>query len=235
MKRLPAVALVWLTLGCATIPKEKAHDPEYLLQAACAPGAQVRKVTGSVWLKAESKEMSGQFPANVLVEAPDQLRLEVINLVGGTEAWIEIKGRKYTVQGVGERTGKRREEGYGTWAGIPLAWATDLFLGKIPCPAFGKERPTLSVGPDGELIAEVAASVQGGAEKFVYRFRNWGGEPWPESLSWEKMGALGAQVEFKFDSPDPKSGSPLKWEARSVKGSGQGEVRIRWRDRDATS
>src|SRR5262249_13269789 len=82
------VASLTLT-GCATSAKPGA-DGLALLEQACKPGQGVRGVKGSVWLKAQSKEASGQFPA--MVDAsPERLRLEATNLTGGTEALITVE------------------------------------------------------------------------------------------------------------------------------------------------
>jgi hypothetical protein len=78
------------------------------------------------------------------------------------------------------------------------------------------------VSPEHDLVVET------GEEKFIYSFRSWGGKAWPEKLHWERNG--GAGVDFKFDDPEDKTASPRKWEAKSV----QGEVKVRWRDREAS-
>ena len=221
-------AVLW---GCAHTPVGlgNAKDAKALLVQACFPGRQVQEVKGSVWLKAKSKEASGQFPASVLARNPDSLRLEVTNLIGGTEALISIQAQKYSIK-VPNRE-ERSEKGYGSWGGIPLHWATELFLGRIPCPAHPDSDEVLSsVDEHGGLRLEIPASVQGDAETYFYQFRSWGGKPWPESLHWERKGALAVAVDFKFDDPEDGTRSPKKWEAKSA----QGEVKARWKEREVT-
>lgn len=213
--------------SCSTVPKGAAGDPKALLSQACAPGKGTTGVTGSVWLKAASKEAKGQFPAAVNAQSPATLRLEITNLVGGTEAVITVEGQRYAIQVPGKN--QRSEQGQGSWGGIPLRWSTELFLGRVPCPNPGElEGADVAVDEDGVLTVETRSSLQGQGEKFVYRFRSWNGGRWPVSLHWEKKGPLATSVEFKFDDPEDRTASPRKWEAKSS----QGEVKVRWRDRD---
>ena len=216
--------------GCAHGPILKKTDGgQTLLAHACEPGSPTKSVKGSVWLKVKSKDASGQFPAWVDAKSPDQLRLEVTNPLGGTEAVITVSQNSYEIQNGKKHT--QVEKGYGSWGGIPLEWATDLFLGKIPCPS--KESlsdATYAVSPEGSLTVAIAGSLQGAEQRYEYRFRSWGGAPWPEALTWERRGSLAMKVEFKFDDPDETTHSPKKWEAKSI----QGEVKARWRERDVS-
>jgi hypothetical protein len=192
-----------------------------LFADACRPGQKNQAVKGSIWMKLNSKDAKGQFPASVDAAAPDQVTLEVTNLIGGREALIKVRQGKYSVE-VPDRAGGigRRAEGLGSWGGIPLRWASELFLGRIPCPSASTKAPKLQVTDSGDLI------VQAGAERFIYHFRQWAGRAWPESLHWESKGYPATSVDFKFDDPEDKTGSPKKWEAKSTRG----EVKVRWRD-----
>lgn len=206
------------------------EDAEALLAHACRPGEGIQSVKGSVGMKAQSKEASGQFPASVLATAPDHLRVEVNNVLGGTEAVIAVEGRHYRVDIPSKK--KRMEEGSGAWGGIPLEWATQLFLGRIPCPPEAARKDTkLSVSAEGDLVAETPAVLDRDEERFTYHFRSWQGKPWPETLHWERKGSIPLAVDFKFDDPEDQTASPRKWEAKSPRG----EVKIRWRDRELTS
>src|SRR5262249_16209508 len=147
----------------------------------------------------------------VKATAPDSLVLEVTNLLGATQAVITVQGPHYTITVPDKAGNTKKREGAGSWGGIPLKWASDLFLGKIPCPSSAAlTSARLSVNSDKQLVAEV-----GSAEKFIYGFREWGGKAWPESLHWERGGHA---VDFKFDDPEDRTHSPRKWEAKSAQG-----------------
>ena len=216
----------FLIAGCAHAPA-KIHEsnPEVLMAKACGAGRDIQRAQGSVSLKAHSAEASGQFPAAVDASVPSNLKLEVTTLLGGTEAVIRVAGDHYSVKSSHKN---RNREGNGSWGGIPLHWSSDLFLGRFPCPTGVKA--TTSVDAEGDLVIATESSLGADAEKFVYHYRDWNGGPWPESLHWERAGAFASSVDFKFDDPEEGTGSPLKWEAKSS----QGEVKVKWRDRNVS-
>ncbi|MGZ3696695.1 MAG: hypothetical protein ACXWP5_01265 [Bdellovibrionota bacterium] len=221
----------FFALSCATPVKKagKGIDPKLLLANACAPGAKVVSAKGSVKMSAKSREASGQFPAQVDVSA-GKLYLEITNLLGGTEATITIDHGHYVIDASKQKTGGVRE-GNGSWGGIPLRWATELFLGRIPCPSADDQKTArLSTSAEGDLIAEVPRTLGTQAEKFVYRFRETPGGPWPDFLRWEQGEPAVRMMEFKFDEPEDETRSPRHWEARSD----QGEVKVRWREREVS-
>jgi hypothetical protein len=226
----PALALQ----GCSHAPINSGADadPRALLAQACEAGAGVKSVKGSVWLKAKSKEASGQFPAEVAAPSADRVRLEVTNPLGGTEAVLSVEGSHYKIQVPNHK--ERNERGDRSWGGIPLEWANALFLGRIPCPDASRAKDAkLSRGPAGELVVETPKTLDRLPEKYVYRMRAIDGGFWAESLHWERQGIAGSApvvVDFKFDDPDSKTRSPLKWEAKGA----QGEVKVRWKDRQAS-
>lgn len=113
---------------------------------------------------------------------------------------------------------EKNRTGQESWGGIPLVWATDLFLGKVPCPS-PEDRSKIKIGQTttGDLMVADADEV------FVYHFNP--GSTWPETVHWKK-GVV--TVDFRFDEIDPKTNSPMKWEAVSA----DGEVKTRWRDRE---
>lgn len=218
--------------GCAHAPKrsekkiEFPQDPKALLSKACSPGKKIREASGSLKMKAESVEASGQLPASVKAKYPNQLDLEITNPLGGIEAYIKVRGSKYTIQSAKDQS--KKQEGYDSWGGIPLTWASDLFLGRIPCPTSSEIKTAkISYGEDEELIVDVPAALHGDKQSFIYRFREHEGAPWPEALTWERAGPFGGKVEFEFDEPEAPSLSPLKWSAKSDRGS----VKIRWSER----
>ncbi|MGK5089583.1 hypothetical protein WDW86_18685 [Bdellovibrionota bacterium FG-2] len=201
------------------------------LDSACSLGRTTKGVKGSVWLKAKSKEASGQFPANVEAKATaegSELRLEVTNLLGGTEALISVKNQTYRIEVPAQN--KVLEQGQVSWGGIPLRWATELFLGRIPCPSGSAESADSKVEIDstGRLDVSIPRTLEGDAERFIYSFRSWAGRPWPEALKWERKGSIPLVVEFTFDDPEDRTAIPRKWEAKSARG----EVKVRWKDRE---
>lgn len=218
--------------GCVSAPLVAVRgSPQELFVHACEPGKNIRAVQGAVWLKTQSDEISGQFPVNVMATIPDQLNLEVTNVLGGTEALITLKGDYYLVTGADKKDEKaeKRSEGWGRWGGIPLKWATVLFLGKIPCPNPSTDLRLLKTD-NGGIRVTLPAKGTHLSQVFVYSFRNWKNQPWPESLHWEEGEGQGPSVDFKFDEPDEGTLSPKKWEARSVRGA----VKVRWRDREVS-
>jgi hypothetical protein len=218
-----------LLVGCGHAPVKHVAEPSALMHQVCAPGTSVRSVKGAVWLKASSKEASGQFPALVDAPSPDQLKMEVTNLVGGTEAVITVQGTKYRVEVPHRR--EKSERGEQSWGGIPLRWANALFLGRIPCPDSANiSVATARMDEKGELVVEIPEALGRFQEKYIFRMRQVEGLAWPEALHWERKGIAGAPpvvVDFKFEDPESKTLSPKKWEAKSS----QGEVKVRWRDR----
>jgi hypothetical protein len=223
------LGLLLLVEGCSHGPAHQVESPDALLNYACRPGSDVQTVKGTVWMKAKSKDASGQFPASVEAKAPDHLKVEAINLLGAVQAVITVDGKSYSVQVPTKNGLKQREAGQNSWSGIPLQWATDLFLGKIPCPNSAKQ--DIEIMGSGDLkISTGKGSSSEDPETFVYHFKAVDGHPWPETLHWERSGPFANQVDFKFDNPDAKSQSPKNWEATSA----QGEVKVRWRDRVVT-
>ena len=221
-----AVPILILLGACAHLPVEKGEKPDALLADACRPGSTILSLKGSIWMKLDSKEAKGQFPADVSAHVPDQVTLEVTNLIGSREALILVNQGKYSVEVPSKDGGpSRKSGGQGSWGGIPLQWASDLFLGRIPCPKASAATLKINVGENGDLVAE------GGGERFVYHFRSWAGRAWPESLHWENLAQPGLSVDFKFDDPEDKTGAPKKWEAKSSRG----EVKVRWKDLQTAS
>ncbi|HAR41980.1 MAG TPA: hypothetical protein DCS07_05010, partial [Bdellovibrionales bacterium] len=93
---IPCLVVAFAFAGCARAPlKTEELSPRILIEEACgkaAPGARVESLKGSVWLKAQSKEAAGQFPATLEVKRSGTVLMEVTNLVGGVEAVIRVEG-----------------------------------------------------------------------------------------------------------------------------------------------
>jgi hypothetical protein len=221
------------------------HNPEGLARFACSPGSRLSEVQGSLWLKVQSSEASGQFPAQVNVsmasvskgsasplgsnqgQASKRFHMEVNNLFGGVEATITLEQGRVWVKGK-DQNAKPELRAHGTWSGIPLEWASDLVLGKIPCPEKGElKNLKFSLLEDGSLRIERPARLGYDAEVFLFKFRYWNGQPWPEELQWKRGGPFAQAVDFKFADPEAETGSPLRWEAKSA----LGQMKLKWRER----
>lgn len=229
--RLPTLTLTVLFLaalvqGCAGVKsKSESEDPGTLVREVCASTDQPRQVRGTVWMKARSKEASGQFPATVQARktpgSPAELRLEVTQLLGARAALIEIRGKDFSVETPGRKAVNRKAV---SWGGIPLAWASRLFLDQFPCPE-ESQVSELRWSWLGESALEGRA-VDSSGDTWRFDFRSWNGKPWVESVSWK--GAKGESLTVSRDDPDPTDGWARRWEARSTKG----EVKVRWKTRN---
>ena len=229
---LAIAGLLAMVSGCATVSELKKQTPSQLFSSACSIGRGNQKVTGSVWMLAKSKEATGQFPANVEAEDPAHLKLQVTDLINEVQAEILISGDDYKIDTPLQKKSKTQKpmKGTGNWGGIPLRWATELFMGRIPCPTKPEAQLKLGWGEDSSLRVEMP--IDGGShEVFLYRFRSFAGGFWPEEVDWERTGIQSSHVHFKFDDPDTASRNPKKWEATSDRG----EVKLRWKDRAVVS
>jgi hypothetical protein len=229
MRRVFTLAIlspVFFAFGCAPKVHEilwKGADPQFLLKSVCESGQGVRSILGSVRMSLQSPEASGKFSASIEVSSdPPHLRLEAMHPLGGTEAVITIDGDRYTVQ---SKENEPPRKGSGSWNGIPILWAHELFLGKLPCPTVkGGGRLHLSVTDGDELVVEIKkGDVR--LERYVYLMGRFRQKPWPTWLRWETGNR---QVEFRFSDPEERTRSPLQWEAKSS----SGEVKVYWRDRE---
>ncbi len=209
--------------ACASAPKDNRGDPREVQKEICAHRSDIAEVTGTLWLKLQSNEAKGQFPA-VVSAKPQNLKLEVTNLVGGREALIEIAGSRYTIEHQGNRT-----TGKNSWGGIPLQWAIPLFMGKIPCVTVTSTSGAKVVWNDNDelVMQRTIPNMANDLETMVYRFQDWAGKPWVNYLRWEIKSTKKLQkVEFEFLEPDDKVG----WPKRITAKSDRGEVQIRWKD-----
>jgi hypothetical protein len=152
--------------------------------------------------------------------------LDINNPLGGTQAIVKVDRKKYEVQDLAEKD-QPPLVGVEDWNGVPLEWAGDLFLGRIPCPLDSVDL-RLEFGKGNELIAIIKDLKNGWDQKFIYQFRQWNQHPWPFSLKWIQEGPKKSQVDFFFDSPEKGTDSPEKWEAQSSRG----ELKVKWRSRE---
>lgn len=221
------LALFCLSSGCATSRSHLTHVNEQdLYSAACNLGHSVKSSQGVVWLKVKSKEYSGQFQAHISAQSSDQMKMEILNPLGGVEAIIQTNGDRYKIQRLGREN--TTEEGFGQWGGLPIQWAPTLFLGRIPCPR-GKNIK-LSKTEQHELKIEVPPTLSQSAERFTFQFEKVSDQYWPISLRWEKLDQPMNDVEFRFSEPDKTDSSPLRWDVKSSRGL----IKARWRERSVS-
>lgn len=220
--------LPFLLIACSTPRPQLTGDPREYIQKACGIGEKISLVEGNIWMKAESSENTGQFPASVRAQAPGSLDLEVTNLVGGSEASIEVRGERIQIRVPGKKP--KVFMGQGSWGGVPLQWATTLMLGRFPCPPSEKLASARLSLTESDAVTVEVGSKKGTEDReiFVYRFKMEKGNLWPQSLHWEKTGAKIQSVDFEFEQADEENLSPTKWTARSEKG----EVKVRWKKRN---
>lgn len=222
------LALLCLACGCATprSPLNNVNEKD-LYSAACNIGRSVKSSQGVLWLKVKSKEYSGQVQAHVSAQSSDQMKMEILNPLGGVEVVVESKGDYFRIQRLGRE--KSTEEGVGQWGGLPIQWAPTLFLGRIPCPK--GENVKLTKTEHHELRIEVPSTQTQNAEQFIFQFEKISNQYWPISLRWEKLNQPAHEkVEFRFSEPDKNNLSPLRWDVKSSRGV----IKARWRERSVS-
>jgi hypothetical protein len=221
--------------GCASAPTVGEFSDRELMRAAC-PLDFAKKVTGSIWTKIESKEISGQFPATVLVDYPERLAVEVTNLIGSPQAWLTIDHGKSVLKFTPEN-----EKQYGRpsrvqdrLGGLPLELAPRLFAGGVPCPSDNKNQNIRVKQTEGGGLEVIALDLRTHAStRYVYFFTKRGGRPWVREANWEKIAREGQSsaksnlVRIVREEPLDPDGAPRRWTASS----NGGEIRVRWKDR----
>ena len=220
-----ALTLIAVSLQACShaLPKFGTDDPVAAVRTACGTDGFSKEVTGSVWIKAKSREASGQFPAEVRAIAapskPLELQLEIKQLLGARAALIEIRGHDFKVETPKDGAVTRKAS---SWGGIPLEWASQLFLDRFPCPSVS-EMGTLRWRwlDSGELEGRSSS----GQTVWRFKFRSWNESPWVESVFWQK--SEGKTLDVKRGDPDPQEGWAQRWEASSP----SGHVKVRWKNR----
>lgn len=233
---------VWLVAlsSCATAPLSGEFSQRELMEAACPVQVTSKGVKGSIWTKVTSREMTGQFPATVLVDYPTRLAVEVTNLIGAPQAWLKIENGKSEL-----RFSVANEKEYGNQprarsmlGGLPLELAPRLFMGGVPCPSDSKNSDIrIRENSEGGLEVEELSLRTRDSTRYVYFFTRYAGRPWVKEIRWEKLakdGQRGAKpnlITFQREEPMDPDGAPKKWSASSP----DGEIWVRWKDRAVTS
>ncbi len=221
-----ALALAGGLFGCATSPKPGEFSAKELYAAAC-PAIAGKTVAGSIWTKIRSEELNGQFPATVRVDFPTRLAVEVTNLIGAPQAWLQMENGRTDL-----RLSAQNAKKYGKDApirnmlgGLPLEHAPRLFAGGVPCPATGAG-VRMELDGEGGLIVEGADPRTKISTRYVYRFDRHAGKPWVREteVRTETYGVVVIQREEPFGADS----APKRWSASSQRG----EIQVRWKDRD---
>lgn len=177
------------------------------------------EVKGEVWAKVESPELSGQFPASVRAVSPAQLYLEVTNLIGSPQAWMKIENGKIDLKLTPENQKEwGRQSMKSIFAGLPLEYAPDLFLGRMPCPKRKVGDPELKM-----KVVNEGLEVVSGSTRYFYHFTEYIQKPWAESVVIQSK----MKIEVEFFSPLDPDRAPLRWVASSPRG----KIEVRWKDR----
>ena len=201
----------------------KGMTPRRLYDFACLKQENNKPVSGEVAMKVKSSQISGQFTAQVQAHSLEKLDLEVEHPWGGVIAQVKWDQNQVEVTMESEDP-PRIERGGRTWSGLPLHFVSSLFLGSVPCPDL-KQKHQLSMTPEGELMIQFDHG-----EEWLYQFRIWKRQPWPEKLVWyssEFKKDKSKKVEMNLDDPDQNLGVPLKWEIRQQ----ESFIKVRWKDR----
>tara|TARA_Y100000590_G_scaffold281930_2_gene317122 strand:- start:1196 stop:1786 length:591 start_codon:yes stop_codon:yes gene_type:complete len=192
---------------------------EEIRASICEQKPKNIQIEGSLWMKVDSPDAKGQFPAEIRVIRKNDILLEVTNLLGGTEAVVRLKNSVLEITR-GTRVKKLRSKD-GVWAGIPVKWAALLMRGEVPCVVGLSEVP-------GRTDQRVFSNQN---ETYIYEFRKWNGKPWVEKVIWIPHQSPKDQMVIIREQPEDKTGDPkiISIESR------RGNVKLRWKKRKVLS
>lgn len=208
-----ATAIAWLS-GCSTAPVKRIQgDPKLYYSRLCPfPRAQNLSVSGDLAIQIQTSRLQGRFSATARADAND-LDLEITHLFGGRLAYLGLRGPRYSID-VPMRKEKREGQG-GSWAGIPMDWAKDLFLGRVPCRPVS-EVQELAWDDSGRLVADA----------FTYELEQTPQKTWVKRLTTRSKDA--DPIVAEFGEPQESFGAFPSWSVDSKEGS----VRFRWTQRN---
>jgi len=201
----------------------KGMTPVQLYEFACSMHGKGKPVAGEVAMKVKSHQISGQFSAHVQAHSLEKLNLEVEHPWGGVIAQVRWEQNQVEIT-IASEDPPRTERSGRSWSGLPLSFVSSLFLGSVPCPDL-KQKHQLRITPEGELWIEFDER-----EQWLYQFKIWKNQPWPERLVWrlwDTKRQKNEEVEIHLNDPDQERGVPLKWEIRQQ----DSFIKVRWKDR----
>lgn len=186
------------------------------------------RVEGAASFKVKSPEANGKFSADVVASSSGELQIEVTNPLGGTEAVIRVSQGTYKIEIPGKP--EKTQKGLGYWGGIPLHWAVDLFIGKIPCApqASREDQPRFHWDQSLHALRVEAKGAFGDLETYDYFFGESEDGPRLKKVDWNRRGAFQSHIRMTFQEWNESKQLYKKWSAESK----QGEVAVRWQSVD---
>lgn len=198
---------------------EGGRSPHQLIEELCSARSDVKSSLGQLWIQARTPDASGQFPASVKATRAGDVDLEIVDLIGGKVATLNVRGESFRLKHAQDPS--RSFSGSGEWNAIPVRWLNRVFLGQLPCPAESELQKAVIRSLDSDEI-EVRMSKK---DRVIYRYAFSGAILWAKEVDWL---IHGERVFFTFDDVEFGSGAPLKWSVKSA----LGEIKARWKQRD---
>jgi hypothetical protein len=225
MQKIFGVLFLLIFSSCASAPRVRQHSkmsPNEVLRKTCLIGSRIVQVKGDAWMKIKSEDKSsrnGQFPASIASQPNGNLRIEVTNPIGGTEAIIDWSDAEFSMK-IRDRKPEVRKIGTGSaWSGVPLRFGRTLLMGRIVCPTADALAQGKTSWKEDLLFFESTE------ETFEYLYELGQPEFFPSQVVWTRKTSQGSvAVMFRLERPDSQTQSPMTWEAKS-KGE---ELKFKW-------
>lgn len=227
MKLFINFILSFLFISCSTTKESlneiKKNADKIHTELCLGQSTTLKEISGSIWVKIESKNGSGQFPANVLINEQSVI-IEITDLLGGTQGVLSIENGKYSYEGRGGETSFVRQTLRSQLlAGLKASEFKALFFNKLPCSA--EKVSSISIVSDDDSEVQFI-----GKNNHVDRFmiKKWGDRFLPEKFT--KLG-MNEKIVFNFSNFEDPHGLPKNVKVES----NVGVIQLRWRDRKVVS
>jgi len=219
--------LVFLALlfvvGCASTPKTNQEkisivEAQAWLTRYCSKPID-HEMAGSLVMKANTKEIKGQYPASLHFDANGPFQLEVTNIIGGTMVSIQGDPTQISIQVPSKP--KFNRAGVTSYMGIETPILRQLLHGDLPCPT-----------------ADFRKKMTVEGSKIVLSSENW---KWNFERSTPESGDVPVKVTLVSPAGEPDSGIEMTvedWDRTknyakkvAVK-TPEGELKWSWRSRE---